>query len=113
MSYPLIVKINEGTPQERVIGELYPDEGIFFKKVQMTKHLFRKLDAWGIDAKYFEDVLLPNNYFIQLHDTENHRYYAIEAKEFKKHSTFFHFKDKEDHRAQIFLPRGYWKILDE
>jgi hypothetical protein len=108
----MIIKINEGTPQERIIGELFVDKGVFFKQVSKKKHLFRKLDAWGIDAEYFENVLLPNNYFIQILDKDENKYYGIEAQEFKKNRKFFHFKNPgEDHRAQAFLPLRFWKII--
>ena len=110
----MIVKINEGTANERVIGELDLDRKIFFKTVRFSKHLYKKLDAWGIDAQYFKDVLLPNNIWVSIYDEEIGMWYGAWSQEIEKHGTHLHFKDKgEDHRAQIFLPRSYWRKLKE
>lgn len=89
----------------RYIGDYNPDTKVFYKEVQESKHLFRKLDAWGIDAYYFTEVLLPNKAVIQIYDKENRVDYRIDSFDFKKHSQYFHFKGQEDNKAQIFCPR--------
>lgn len=101
----MIVKINYGAV-EKIIGEL--SGSIFSKKVSKAKHLFRKYDAWGVDAKYFTDVLLPNNYQIKIYDRDEKKTYTISAEEFKKNGVFFHFKTDADYGAQIFCPRRYF-----
>jgi len=106
----MLIKINENTPNERVIGELVGNT--FKKKVKKSFHLFRKLDAWGIDGRYFRDVLLPNNYTIHVHDTEDNRIYITTAEQIDKNGQYYHFKKEEDHKAQIFLPRRYWQTAD-
>jgi len=106
-----IVRINVGTPHERMIGEVFPQSKLFKKTVSKSKHLFQVFDAWGIDAMYFTEVLLPNDYSIYIYDTDEHKHYKISAKEFKKHAQFFHFKNEnEDHRAQIFCSRRNFVI---
>lgn len=104
----MIVKINRGQPNERVIGELYPAEKIFLKRIRSSKHVFQKLDAIGIDAEYFDQVLLPEKYFIEVQDLDTGITYGIDAEVMKKIGQYFHFKNAEDHRAQLFLPRSQW-----
>lgn len=88
----------------RLIGHL--EDGVFTSKRQSSKHLYKKLNAWGIDCKAF-DGMLKNQGLKQLViiDTESHIRYITEADNFKKHGTILHFKP---HRAQVFLPLEYW-----
>ena len=91
--------------RSRYIGDYNPEFKIFYKEVNNSKHLFRILDAWGIDGYYFTEVLLPNNATIQIYDKESNMDYFIKAEDFKKHSQYYHFKGQEDNKAQIFCPR--------
>lgn len=87
-----------------VIGTLI--DNTFTKTVKESKHLFIKGDAWGIDAKYFTDVLLPRNTKIIVEDTENNKVYETTAEEMKKHGFYMTFKG---HEPQIFLSRRNFK----
>jgi hypothetical protein len=107
----MIVKINDNTPYARTIGEIFPDQRLFKKNVSLSKHLFKKLDAWGFDAQYFTDVLKPSNYDIEIYEKEEHKLYKTNAETIAKKGQFYHFNKEEDHKAQIFLPRRYWNIL--
>jgi hypothetical protein len=94
-----------------MIGELLPELRIFKKNVELSKHLFRTLDAWGIDSKFFTDVLVPGGYEIEVYDMEEKKLYKVSAEKFKKFGEYYHFKqEQEDHRTQIFLSRRYWDI---
>jgi len=105
---PIKVKTNT---RSRTIGILDPDKKTFCKEVIGSKHLFRKFDAWATDAKYFNDVLLPNNYTIVVKDKENGKTYTATAEVMNKNGQYFHFKKKEeDDRAQIFLSRRYFQV---
>ena len=105
------IRINKGTPQERMIGMLYPDEKLFVKTVFESKHLFKVLDAWAIDAKYFTNVLLPSKYKIKVIDKETHKLYTITAEKYKKCGEFYHFKrENEDDHVQLFCPRRFWEV---
>jgi len=105
----MLVKINEGTKHERIIGILDSEKKTFSKRIFKSKHLFKKFDAIGIDANYFTDVLLPNNYLIRVWEKEDNIIYFVDAEKFKKKGFYFHFKNEdEDHRAQIFLSRRHW-----
>lgn len=91
---------------KRYIGDYNSETKKFYKIVSESKHLFKKLDAWGIDGYYFEEVLLPNKAVIQIYDKESNFDYYIDATDFKKHGMYFHFKNNnEDNKAQIFCPR--------
>lgn len=103
----MIVKIKQGK-RDIVIGEIREDEHVFFKRVQASKHLFKKFDAWGVDAQYFTNVLLPREYDVVVFDIEGLTKYRTTAANIKKNGQFFHFKGDEDYRAQIFLSRRFW-----
>lgn len=95
---------------ERFIGEIDHDRKLFVKKVRLSEHLFKKLDAWGMDAQYFNDVLLPGGYTIMVYEEEEDLWYGAPAQIIKDKGTFLHFKNGPvDHRAQVFLPRIHWK----
>ena len=106
----LPVRINKGGEKERMIGMLYPKDKLFIKRVKESKHLFKVLDAWGIDAEYFTNVLCPNNYKIKVIDSDTEIVYSIMAEKIKEKGQFYHFKKKEDDRAQILCARRFWEI---
>lgn len=82
----------------KIIGET---EGqIFSKYVRKSRHLFKKLNAWGIDAAFFDSVLLPNNMTIKIYETEGRKVYSASAQYWKENGQYLHFKG---HGAQIFL----------
>ena len=88
-----------------MIGEYFPDTNSFVKNVRVAEHLFKKFDAWGMDAKFFTEVLLPKNSKIIIRD-DDLKVYRTDAKTFKKYGMHLHFKDeKEDYGSQIFLAR--------
>ena len=105
------IRIRDKERGTRMIGFLNHNRKTFKKEVYLSKHLFRKFDAYGIDAEYFTNVLLPNNYKIIVVEKEEKKVYNISVKGFKKHSMYFHFKENQnkDHRSQIFCPRRFWK----
>lgn len=101
----MIIKINN-----RIIGTLDDINRTFDKKVKLSKHLFRMFDSWGIDSDFFTDVLLPKNYTIRIFEQEENIFYKTTAEEWKKHARYYHFKQEdEDHKAQIFLSRRFFK----
>lgn len=105
---PIVVKHDNGL-ERKIIGTLDPDKKEFSKKVTTSKHLFRKLNAWGIDAQYLHDVLAPQDYTIKIVDTEEHVRYFTTAKFMLEKGTFYHFKTAfVDYGAQVFLPRPLW-----
>jgi hypothetical protein len=97
--------------RDRFIGKLDYETKTFYKEVKKSVHLFKKLDAWGIDAKFFNDVLLPNNFTIHIFSKDEQIDYYISAEKFKKYSQHFHFIEEEDNRAQIFCSRVHFSSL--
>ena len=86
---------------------------IFSKQVRKSVHLMRVIDSWGIDSKFFHKTLLPTDALIKVYDAEENKTYRIKACKFKENGVFYHFKNaSKDHRAQIFLPRKFWEIID-
>lgn len=91
-----------------VVGDL--EDGVFFKKVRSSAHLFRKLNAWGIDGNVFTKCLLPINATIVVYDEEEGKRYQCTARQFEAKGTWLHFKEgTSDHYAQIFLPLKDWE----
>lgn len=94
---------------KRFVGTLDANKKVYTKYVRESSHLFRKLDAWGIDAEIFTNQLLARNVTIRVNDQETGRMYQVSAKAFAHYGRFFHFKQGDtSHKAQIFLPRAYW-----
>lgn len=106
-----IIKINSGMSDERKIGFADIKTKIFTKWIYKSKHIFKALDAIGIDADYFTTVLLPKDYTIKVIEKETGNIYSIKAKIIKKKGEYYHFKnEKSDDRAQIFCPRKFWEL---
>lgn len=96
---------------KKEIGKLDKETKVFYKTVSLPKHLFKILDAWGIDSEVFTKILLPMECLIQVYEKEGGAVYKITAKEFLANGQYYHFKDqREDYRAQIFCPRSFWKV---
>lgn len=86
----------------RKIGVL--DKGVYFKEVTKSKHLFRILDAWGIDSETINK--LPKDTKIKIHDLEEDIIYTTTKEKFKQYGQYYHFKEEvQDHRTQLFLSR--------
>lgn len=92
--------------KNRVIGQLYEEDKIFRKVVQSSKHLFKKMDAWGLDADLLENTLVPGEHEIRILDKDEMKVYTITAKEFKRDGVYLHFKKGADHGTQVFVPRA-------
>lgn len=77
------------------------------KKVNMSKHLFRKFDAWGLDMTLLDKVLIPAEAEIEIRDTQQKILYTISAKNARMVGMPSHFQDGfDDHGRQIFVPRS-------
>ena len=84
--------------------------GVFVRKMKPSVHLYRKLDAFGIDANVFTTMIEPDVKFIRIEDIEGGFTYITRTSFWRKHGVFLHFKQEQaDHHAQIFLPRLYFR----
>lgn len=92
------------------VGKYYPEQKLFTKTVKRSKHLFRVLNAWGIDNKVLET--LPNNVIIVIRELEGNKEYSTTAGYFKEKGQFYHFKNaKNDFGVQKFLKLSEFDIL--
>lgn len=93
--------------KDKNIGSLDEKDNLFIKRVRKSKHLFRKRDAWGIDAAFFTEKLLPDNTWVRIIDLDDHgKIYQTQASVIKEKGFYLHFKG---HGAQIFLAREHWR----
>jgi len=91
--------------KDKNIGELIGKT--FYKYVKPSRHLYRKLDAWGINLKVFDK--LPPDGILRLKDTENNVVYTTTVARMK-------WGLKLEHKPfgwQILLPRKLWDIERE
>ena len=103
-----VILVNDNTRVVNV-GEII--DNTFYKAVKKSKHLFKVLDAWGLDSELFNKYLLPKNRRIVVYEKEEKLVYEIDAKEFKENAQYYHFKEGvQDHRTQLFLPRRFWSV---
>jgi hypothetical protein len=105
------IYIDKGKPTEKMIGSLDKTNKIFFKKIWGSVHIFRVLNAIGIDSNYLNTVLALENYKIVVEDQETGKRYAVMAQTFKEQGQYFHFKNQAtDHHTQLFLPIPKWRL---
>jgi len=92
------------------IGTYYPESKMFTKDVIQGKHLFRVLDAWGINSKVLNT--LPEDTKIVITDECDKKYVCLK-KDYTNNGQFYHFKTfHTDHRTQQFLPRKFFTIQE-
>ena len=98
------VTITEENGKQKIIGALA--NKVFKKTVSKKVHLLRSLDAWGIDAEVFTNVLMSEQCaVILIKDRDENKMYMTLPQIVKDHGEYKHYKP---HRAQIFLARRYW-----
>lgn len=89
----------------KTIGEI--EEGIFTSYRKTSQHLYRKLNAWGIDYKALKGMVENEKvHTIRIVDTETNTEYKVNATTFFEKGTVLHFKP---HRTQVFLPLEFWE----
>jgi len=90
------------------IGHLSND-GHYRKRVKLSKHLYRKYDAWGVDRNVLDDLLnVQHAKTVRILDTENKLIYSAPV------STFYTKGIQEiagtgNDGTQVFLPRENFK----
>lgn len=89
--------------EKRLVGKLH--DNIFCKIVYKSRHLYRELNAWGLDAQVFKEFILPKAIKIIILDKTKHVYYEVSVEDWKNNGKHLQFNP---HRAQIFLPLKYF-----
>ena len=92
--------------ENKTIGDLDKEKKVFYKSVSKSKHLFRALNAWGMDNEVLES--LSDDFTIQVNEKEEGIDFFTTAGFFKEKGKFFHFKG---HRLQKFLPLKEFNTL--
>mgnify|MGYP003508570785 FL=1 len=92
----------------KLIGTL--ENGVFYKEAMKSKHLFRVLDAFGVDSATLHK--LPQGCKIEIHELEENKWYRTTKEEFLSlGETYLHFEQpQEDYRAQLFLRRHHFRV---
>lgn len=92
----------------KLIGTL--TDGVFHKEVWLSRHLFRVMDAWGMDSNILHK--LPAGTKIEIHELEEDKWYRTTKEEFLRlGERYLHFKEPDkDHRVQLFLRRRHWAV---
>ena len=103
--------IEETSGRKVHIGQIieHKDGKVFYKEVSEKKHLMRKLNAWGIDEEQFRNVILPTCDYIYVEDKASKVGYITKPSVYKEFGRYLQFGE---HRRQIFLPRTYFRKLE-
>lgn len=90
--------------KNKVVGEL--KDGIFRKRVKLSKHLLKMMDAWGIDKAIIDNLEMQRCKEIRILDEEYDVVYSIPFLDFKYRGIPKDFGED----AQLFVPREHFKI---
>ena len=88
----------------RPIGQL--QDGVLFKKVRISRHLYRKLDAWTIDEQTYRS-LRSSIKLLRYEDVEEGVAYEASPEMVDAHATLIH---HSGHGAQLALSRRFWHV---
>jgi hypothetical protein len=84
--------------------ETIDDQIIFRKKVKESKHLMRKLDAWGVDESVYEQLRQAWCEKLQILDTDTNTLYEIPFNRFEQNAITRDF----GYGRQAFVPRRHF-----
>lgn len=79
---------------------------IFTKRVKESAHLYKKLDAWGFDAKSMHELVMPHAKYIVIDDIETGITYKTRISILKQFGKYLSFPE---HGTQLFLARVYFR----
>ena len=95
------------THNNKTIGVWNSYEREFTSHRRKSKHLFKKLNAWGLDGKAFEKIQERGGKIVII-ETEEKKRYTTWPSMFEKFGAWFEFGS---HGKQIFLPLEYWEVF--
>ena len=76
------------------------------KYVRKSKHLFRKWDAWGMDAAIWDSLAVQGVHMLEILDKQEDILYTIDLEEI---DTWADFEADWGYGVQYFIPRKYFK----
>lgn len=91
------------------LGVYHEEQNVLYKRVKASQHLFRKLDAWGVDEAFVRDTLKPGGKII-LYSSEEEKEYSATRETLLEKAKYLHFAG---HGLQLFLPRSEWSIIEK
>jgi hypothetical protein len=101
----IIVKEDNGVKKR--VGRLNESDNIFITKRDSTKHLLRKYNAWAIDKKLVEEILVPKNTLIRIESLNERKIYELHAQEFvalAKETDYY------QHRPQLYVNKEKFRV---
>ena len=98
------VVIREDNGVKKHIGRFDVTNNIFTTTRDITKHLLRKYDAWALDKKVVEELLVPYDALIRIKANDGITY-EIKAVTFKEKAKEIRF---HEHRSQLYVSRAYF-----
>ena len=91
----------------KIIGKVSGD--VFSKRVIQSKHLFRALDAWGMDKSVIDNLVREGVKKIVIHEKEGDIDYEVSVEDFVAKGIEGDF----GHGKQIFLARVNFKKVEK
>lgn len=104
MLHTIIIR-ETGSDKPKRIGRYDDVNNVFFTSRVASKHLLRNQNAWAIDFKLFNDILLPKNALISIKERKTGVIYNARAIVFKEHGEEVEYLN---HRKQICLNLEYF-----
>jgi hypothetical protein len=104
-----IIKQRDG--KQRRIGLFDTESKVWLVDRNKKQHYMRTLKGWGLDNKIYEK--LKNDFNLErvvLTETISNKVYECYVKIIDKNKIF---KTFHPHRLQIFIPKIYWKMIDD
>lgn len=102
------IRIKESNGVKKVIGVYDDITNEFTTQRNGSKHLLRKYNAWAIDKKLVETLLVPKKALIVIQDTKAKKEYRISSEEFMELSSEITYYE---HREQLYLHRDRFQVL--
>lgn len=90
----------------QMIGSL--NENIFRKRVKKSRHLFKMLNAWGLDLDTLNQLKESGCTEVRIWETEEDKIYSTPLEKLWKEAEVMSFDGQ-----QAFLPRSQWTITDK
>lgn len=97
----IAVEYEDGT--RRAIGIV--NGGVLIRIVSLKKHLFRNLDAWGLDYGAYNVVVKRFERPTALYEEDSKMWYYCKPDVYAEHGVCM---DYSPHGVQIFVPRKHW-----
>ena len=95
----------------RKIGYYDTESKVWFVERDKKKHYMKSLRGWGLDEWMYS--LLKDNYKMErviLTETTSNKVYECNVETIEENKIF---KTFHPHRLQIFIPKIYWKLIDD